>query len=271
MVRENQILNPPSVAQKLSWASMRKTSRKEDMAYCLLGIFNLNIPLLYGEGDKVFLRLQQEILRMTNDETMFAWRSSEYSQKHLGVLAPSPKAFAHSWKFQRTARYDSHRPPYSLTNPGLDFRRMVIQQQVYSRKILDRQVVFQSAVLLPLNCTFVFDGVHYTVAIEVSQRHTTDDSLDRRPTYRAHADALYVFDTFRYENAMVQARKNGQTSVAGRQWPPVFMIAPHKGHRLSLSQMQLQDKSPRRNTEQPLLPTSTLNVFGKETRRGHRR
>ena len=96
MVRQNQIPNPPSVAQKLSWASMRKTSRKEDMAYCLLGIFNLNIPLLYGEGDKAFLSLQQEILKMTNDETIFAWRTSKYAQQHLGVLAPSPEAFAQS-------------------------------------------------------------------------------------------------------------------------------------------------------------------------------
>jgi hypothetical protein len=47
-----------SVAQRMSWASERETTRTEDMAYCLLGLFGVNMPLLYGEGNKAFLRLQ---------------------------------------------------------------------------------------------------------------------------------------------------------------------------------------------------------------------
>ncbi|KAF2174755.1 hypothetical protein K469DRAFT_770495, partial [Zopfia rhizophila CBS 207.26] len=39
-----------SVAQKMSWASERSTTRPEDIAYSLMGIFNVNMPLLYGEG-----------------------------------------------------------------------------------------------------------------------------------------------------------------------------------------------------------------------------
>jgi hypothetical protein len=47
-----------SVAARMSWASNRSTTRPEDMAYCLLGIFDINMPLLYGEGgEKAFLRL----------------------------------------------------------------------------------------------------------------------------------------------------------------------------------------------------------------------
>ncbi|KAI1611705.1 heterokaryon incompatibility protein-domain-containing protein [Exophiala viscosa] len=38
-----------SVAQKMSWAARRRTSRIEDAAYCLLGIFGVNMPLLYGK------------------------------------------------------------------------------------------------------------------------------------------------------------------------------------------------------------------------------
>ncbi|PMD17749.1 hypothetical protein NA56DRAFT_728306 [Hyaloscypha hepaticicola] len=60
-------VNDASVAQRMSWASRRNTTRKEDLSYCLLGIFNANIPLLYGEGDKVFRRLQEEIIKQTND------------------------------------------------------------------------------------------------------------------------------------------------------------------------------------------------------------
>jgi hypothetical protein len=47
-----------SIANRMSWASARTTTRIEDMAYCLLGLFSINMPLLYGEGDRAFIRLQ---------------------------------------------------------------------------------------------------------------------------------------------------------------------------------------------------------------------
>ena len=47
-----------SIAMRMTWASDRETTRPEDSAYCLLGIFGVNMPLLYGEGAKAFLRLQ---------------------------------------------------------------------------------------------------------------------------------------------------------------------------------------------------------------------
>lgn len=55
-----------SVATRMSWASMRVTMREEDIAISLLGIFDINMPLLYGEGPKVFIRLQEEIIRTSN-------------------------------------------------------------------------------------------------------------------------------------------------------------------------------------------------------------
>jgi hypothetical protein len=57
----------------MSWASHRETTRIEDTAYFLLGIFDVNLPLLYGEGQKAFLRLQEEILRSSYDYSLFAW------------------------------------------------------------------------------------------------------------------------------------------------------------------------------------------------------
>lgn len=99
------------VAQRLSWASDRETTREEDMAYCLLGIFDLNIPLLYGEGDKAFRRLQEAILKTSVDDSILAWRGDSSLVKYafrlglelglepgleLGLepaLAPSPRAF----------------------------------------------------------------------------------------------------------------------------------------------------------------------------------
>lgn len=62
-----------SIAQRMSWASKRVLTRPEDTAYCLMGIFDVNMPLLYGEGDKAFSRLQEELLRSTDDQSLFAW------------------------------------------------------------------------------------------------------------------------------------------------------------------------------------------------------
>ncbi|KAI0658051.1 hypothetical protein C8Q70DRAFT_198246 [Cubamyces menziesii] len=62
-----------SVAQRLLWAARRRTTRVEDKAYCLMGLFNVNMPLLYGEGDRAFHRLQQAIWAHTADHTIFAW------------------------------------------------------------------------------------------------------------------------------------------------------------------------------------------------------
>ncbi|KAL2677356.1 hypothetical protein Neosp_011125 [[Neocosmospora] mangrovei] len=66
-------LNKFCAAQKLSWAATRETTRVEDRAYSLMGLFNVNMPLLYGEGNKAFFRLQMEILQSSNDQSIFAW------------------------------------------------------------------------------------------------------------------------------------------------------------------------------------------------------
>ncbi|KAK2021327.1 HET-domain-containing protein, partial [Colletotrichum zoysiae] len=62
-----------SVAERMSWASRRRTTRVEDLAYCLLGIFGVNMPLIYGEGAKAFRRLQEAVIRDTDDQSVFAW------------------------------------------------------------------------------------------------------------------------------------------------------------------------------------------------------
>ena len=67
-----------SVAQKMSWAACRTTTCLEDQAYCLLGLFDIDMPLLYGEGPKAFARLQGEILKVSNDETIFAWEGETH-------------------------------------------------------------------------------------------------------------------------------------------------------------------------------------------------
>ncbi|KAI0755350.1 hypothetical protein C8Q80DRAFT_428126 [Daedaleopsis nitida] len=62
-----------SVGERMEWAAKRETTRREDEAYCLMGIFDINMPTLYGEGSKAFRRLQEEIMKHTFDPTLVAW------------------------------------------------------------------------------------------------------------------------------------------------------------------------------------------------------
>lgn len=52
-----------SVDERLRWVVGRTTKRIEDKAYCLLGIFDVFIPPMYGEGDNAWKRLKEEIVK----------------------------------------------------------------------------------------------------------------------------------------------------------------------------------------------------------------
>ncbi|KAK4542007.1 hypothetical protein LTR36_007207 [Oleoguttula mirabilis] len=108
-----------SVAMRMSWVSRRVTTREEDTAYCLLGIFDVNMPLLYGEGRKAFMRLQLEILKKSHDSSLFAWTAD---QPQRGLLALWPTAFARSGRIMHFDSEDDDRLPYSMTNRGLELR-----------------------------------------------------------------------------------------------------------------------------------------------------
>ncbi|KAI0359555.1 HET-domain-containing protein [Trametes cingulata] len=66
-------LETVGVARRMSWAAYRHTTRLEDEAYCLLGIFGISMPTLYGEGRRAFRRLQEEIIKNSIDTSIFAW------------------------------------------------------------------------------------------------------------------------------------------------------------------------------------------------------
>ncbi|KAI0595586.1 heterokaryon incompatibility protein-domain-containing protein [Biscogniauxia sp. FL1348] len=83
-----KFLDNYSVCTRMYWASRRETTRTEDIAYCLMGIFNVNMPLLYGEGTKAFRRLQEEIIRQSNDDSILLYQDSARA-----LLAKSPRDF----------------------------------------------------------------------------------------------------------------------------------------------------------------------------------
>jgi hypothetical protein len=77
----------------MSWASNRQTTRVEDIAYSLLGIFDINMPMLYREGEKAFIRLQEEIIKKSNDLSIFAWKPGDPKSVYIDMFAPSPVFF----------------------------------------------------------------------------------------------------------------------------------------------------------------------------------
>ncbi|EMD96053.1 hypothetical protein COCHEDRAFT_60145, partial [Bipolaris maydis C5] len=105
-----------SAAQRMSWAAERKTTRIEDIAYCLLGIFNINMPLIYGEGENAFIRLQEEILKISDDQSIFAWRSTD---DRGGCLATSPASFRNSGNIVQCTTLDSSYDPVILSGKGV--------------------------------------------------------------------------------------------------------------------------------------------------------
>lgn len=113
-------LESASVAKRMSWAADRRTTRPEDIAYCLMGIFSINMPMLYGEGgERAFLRLQEEIMKQSDDQSIFAWTDSHASpETPHGLLATAPSFFADS---HNIVSYQDvkPRPPYAMTNRGL--------------------------------------------------------------------------------------------------------------------------------------------------------
>ncbi|KAI0182531.1 HET domain-containing protein [Xylaria flabelliformis] len=124
-VRVLEAIVPPSemsIATRMKWASRRKTTRLEDAAYCLMGLFDVNMPLLYGEGTKAFIRLQGEILKGSNDHSIFTWRVPEdyYNESLSGLLAESPQQFTDVEDYRPMPPLISQESTtWSMTNQGL--------------------------------------------------------------------------------------------------------------------------------------------------------
>ncbi|CAJ2501794.1 Uu.00g046470.m01.CDS01 [Anthostomella pinea] len=110
--RDAELFKLP-VATRMFWDSTRSTTREEDQAYCLLGIFNVKMPLLYGEGNRAFERLQEEIMRTSEDHAIFLWGLAvsvdafsskpprdkfRWIQKYM--LAATPRDFSRQFRYQ---------------------------------------------------------------------------------------------------------------------------------------------------------------------------
>jgi hypothetical protein len=147
-----------SVAQVMSWAAKRQTTRVEDLGYCLLGLFGVNMPMIYGEGRKAFLRLQHEIIKGSTDQSLFAWTKSQdvwilrcFSSS---AFAESPADFFGCGTIVRTTGQECE---FFLTNKGLRIQLVVSHSVPHSDESFTGY----------LNCTTLADGPGHRLGIHL--------------------------------------------------------------------------------------------------------
>ncbi|KAH9238564.1 hypothetical protein K456DRAFT_1785052, partial [Colletotrichum gloeosporioides 23] len=90
-----QTSRPPciSAARKLSWAAERQSLQPEDAAYGILGLFDVSMNIIYGEGAvPAFIRLQEHILNRTNDGSVLLWTAKPFEGRR-GLFAHDAQEF----------------------------------------------------------------------------------------------------------------------------------------------------------------------------------
>ncbi|KAJ2898044.1 het domain [Zalerion maritima] len=123
-------LDDVCIATRMQWAARRQTTRVEDVGYSLLGIFGVQMSVNYGEGSSAFIRMQQEILPKTHDQSLFAWYMNDESGiasptpsngdiRMWGLLADSPKRFTKTGNLKPVIHPSAVENPWGMTGKGL--------------------------------------------------------------------------------------------------------------------------------------------------------
>jgi hypothetical protein len=167
-----------SIAQKMSWAASRNTTREEDEAYCLLGIFGIHMSLLYGEGKNAFRRLQEELIKTSTDHTIFSW-NRPLPLDNTSILSPTAQNFLscgsivqHVWPLtlSQSQSLNSFWPeawsqdsdmdppdieiPYTITNVGLEIQLSILKDREATVKALSQVTYHRPSghVVAVINC-----------------------------------------------------------------------------------------------------------------------
>ena len=205
ILKEGLSSNRPCVAQIISWAANWTTTRVEDGAYSLMGLLDVNMPMLYGEGKKAFHRLQLEIIRTSNDHSIFAWGCNSIKVRTGSVLADNPSFFEDCEKMELMnqdelieylkrdipegelpGNEDDQLGTFPITNRG-------IQIWLFARPYVDSNLVFRA----PLPCRTYPSGP--PVAIDLA---LWDSNYYRYPGYLRHEGGLQLRHIYlRYQDA----------------------------------------------------------------------
>ncbi|KAF8853104.1 HET-domain-containing protein [Acephala macrosclerotiorum] len=226
VLTDSDKLSTIPVARRMSWASMRQTTRVEDLAYCLFGIFDVNLPLIYGEGLKAFIRLQEGIVRETFDLSMFAWMSGHGDQQFRGIFARSPYEFRNCGSIVMVADPSLQTTRFEMTHRGINFTTSLISLEG------DETGYY----LLNLNCRHSGvskrDEIHGAIMIPLVRI--------RNGYVRYYSRTLVVISLLQYMTHEYEASRNPHRNTAQVHVPKMIgraqsdLIAVHRAHRFSI-------------------------------------
>jgi Heterokaryon incompatibility protein (HET) len=130
------------VRQRLSWASRRHTTRIEDMAYCLVGLLDISLPISYGEGNRAFFRLMQTIVQETTDSLIFAWTGMASPYNSAFPLAPSGyRLTAALEKESSGASHEGGELYYTMANGYLKSTTLYFELKIKGETVRDKLTV----------------------------------------------------------------------------------------------------------------------------------
>lgn len=166
------------------------------------------MSLLYGEGSRAFTRLQHEIIRHSDDESIFAWHTEHIFSD---IFASAPSAFPGCGEYLPYEEPKFPRAPYTMTNRGLSLDTLyrVTSDDCHVR--LGTHSLSKCA-LVPLNCTSKgLQGRPFAILLQrlsqdVHIRYLAGEIVDYDTYYKkqfVHSDrkTLYIRhprDSFRY-------------------------------------------------------------------------
>ncbi|KJY00606.1 hypothetical protein TI39_contig321g00009 [Zymoseptoria brevis] len=279
VLRDRENLMSVSVAARMAWAADRATSREEDRAYSLMGIFDVNMPMLYGEGRKAFTRLQEEIIKISTDHSILVWQGWEKS--HLTTLmAPSPYGFryAHNILSWDSPGIDES---FQLSNKGLRISLPAVQTPEHPHLL--------TAIL---NCRYDANSLTQIAILLRKQPHgrivptreltSTVCEISAAPNSTAKLSTLRNLDRKYLPSAewmdllIVREKPNSSSEAPGSIWTQVITIHNTIAHLEILQVHPSEAWDPRRKTMTFIMTGSPeydrgYMVFGEKDGNGKRK
>ncbi|KAJ2988340.1 hypothetical protein NUW58_g4028 [Xylaria curta] len=217
------------IAVKMSWMALRKTTREEDMAYSMLGIFGITMTPQYGEGQGAFMRLQETLMATyLFDESLFAWqmpdlssdsqhgvRKDKWAPSEWGLLAASPEWFKDSGDIEM-APHESVTRSFAMTPQGL---KAPIRRTLYTGEIMALEGVF--GILWISFVGTIFGGIGFLYLKHKLNKKAKEDFAFALNCYRRDSDGklanveIYLRPTS-VDKVRYRYRKNPPSLVAKR-------------------------------------------------------
>ncbi|KAJ2896393.1 HET-domain-containing protein [Zalerion maritima] len=226
-------LHSYSVAFRMSWAANRVTTRKEDEAYCLMGLFGVHMPPLYGERDQAFQRLQLEILRISNDQSIFCWSAppqEDQKKEESGMvwedsqlLAPCPACFS-GMEFSRLEDPIRWTSSQTFYRPNIFTSGREVSVDVHvcwnAGGASSSSTSARGQYFAVLDCTPQMDSFTRPA---ISVKWMNPNSNSDRAVYARYGQSILWLLTWSEGNSLSQAAgADGQSSVTARPWQGSF-------------------------------------------------